>query len=386
MLSPNFTGEIMVSDLSKVDLPISKANGLPNSHYVDESIFQKEKEILLFNKWTGVAFSKDIPNNGDALPINFLGFPLLVVRNQEGEVVVFQNICRHRGMILVDEKKNIRGTIRCPYHSWSYNLDGNLRATPHVGGPGQNAHEDINKKELGLTKISSTVYLGVIFVNISGNADPFEKVNRNLLSRWCEFDKSLFYSNTDSSFILELNCNWKLAVENYCESYHLPWVHPELNIISKLEDHYNIQKKNEFSGQGSYVYRQIEDKGKVFYDFDGLSSKWNEGAEYIAVYPNVLLGVHRDHIFSIILEPINKEFTREHVAIFYAKKESTGANFSQLRKQNFSFWKSVLKEDIFVVEGMQKGRHGKFFDGGRFSPIMDGPTHNFHNWVAKEFV
>ena len=376
----------MVSDLSKVDLPISKANGLPNSHYVDESIFQKEKEILLFNKWSGVAFSKDIPNNGDALPINFLGFPLLVVRNQDGEVVVFQNICRHRGMILVDEKKNIRGTIRCPYHSWSYNLDGNLRATPHVGGPGQNAHEDINKKELGLTKINSTVYLGVIFVNISGNAEPFEKVNRNLLSRWCEFDKSLFYSNTDSSFILELNCNWKLAVENYCESYHLPWVHPELNIISKLEDHYNIQEKNEFSGQGSYVYRQLEDKGKVFYDFDGLSSKWNEGAEYIAVYPNVLLGVHRDHIFSIILEPVNREFTREHVAIFYAKKESTGVAFSQLRKQNFSWWKSVLKEDIFVVEGMQRGRHGKFFDGGRFSPIMDGPTHNFHNWVAKEFI
>ena len=376
----------MVSDLSKVDLPISKANGLPNSHYVDENVFQKEKEILLFNKWSGVAFSKDIPNNGDALPINFLSFPLLVVRNQEGEVVVFQNICRHRGMILVDEKKNIRGTIRCPYHSWSYNLDGNLRATPHVGGPGQNAHEDINKNELGLTKINSTVYLGVIFVNISGNAEPFEKVNRNLLSRWCEFDKSLFYSNTDSSFILDLNCNWKLAVENYCESYHLPWVHPELNIISKLEDHYNIQEKNEFSGQGSYVYRQIEHKGNVFYDFDGLSSKWKEGAEYIAVYPNVLLGVHRDHIFSIILEPVNSEFTREHVAIFYAKKESTGVAFSQLRKQNFSFWKSVLKEDIFVVEGMQRGRHGKFFDGGRFSPIMDGPTHNFHNWVAKEFI
>ena len=376
----------MVSDLSKVDLPISKANGLPNSHYVDENVFQKEKEILLFNKWSGVAFSKDIPNNGDALPINFLGFPLLAVRNQEGEVVVFQNICRHRGMVLVNEKKNIRGTIRCPYHSWSYNLNGNLRATPHVGGPGQNAHEDINKNELGLKKINSTVYLGVIFVNISGNAEPFEKVHRNLLSRWCEFDKPLFYSNTDSSFILDLHCNWKLAVENYCESYHLPWVHPELNIISKLEDHYNIEVKNEFSGQGSYVYRQIEDKGKVFYDFDGLSSKWNEGAEYIAVYPNVLLGVHRDHIFSIILEPVNKEFTREHVAIFYAKKESTGVTFSQLRKQNFSFWKSVLKEDIFVVEGMQRGRHGKFFDGGRFSPIMDGPTYNFHNWVAREFI
>ena len=62
-------------------------------------------------------------------------------------------------------------------------------------------------------------------------------------------------------------------LKNYCDSYHLPWVHPELNIISKLEDHYNIQEKNEFSGQGSYVYRQIEHKGNVFYDFDGLSSK-----------------------------------------------------------------------------------------------------------------
>ena len=131
-------GDLMCSDLSKVTLPISEATGLPNSHYIDEQVFQKEKECLLYNNWTGVAFEHDVKCPGDALPVNLLGFPLLIVRDHNNKISVYQNVCRHRGMILVQEKKNIRGTIRCPYHSWSYNLDGSLRATPHVGGPGHN--------------------------------------------------------------------------------------------------------------------------------------------------------------------------------------------------------------------------------------------------------
>ena len=169
-------------------------------------------------------------------------------------------------MILVEEKKNIRGTIRCPYHSWSYNLDGSLRATPHVGGPGHNHHKDLKKNDLGLKKIQSYVFLGVIFVNISNSAEPYEKTNQSLMSRWNEFNKPLFYCENYSSFQLELKCNWKLAVENFCECYHLPWVHAELNVVSKLEDHYNIENKNQFSGQGSFCYKQISDNGKVFAD------------------------------------------------------------------------------------------------------------------------
>ena len=379
-------GDLMCSDLSKVTLPISEATGLPNSHYIDEQVFQKEKECLLYNNWTGVAFEHDVKCPGDALPVNLLGFPLLIVRDHNNKISVYQNVCRHRGMILVQEKKNIRGTIRCPYHSWSYNLDGSLRATPHVGGPGHNHHKDLKKNNLGLKKIQSYVFLGVIFVNISNSAEPFEKTNRSLMSRWNEFNKPLFYCENYSSFQLELKCNWKLAVENYCESYHLPWVHPQLNVVSKLEDHYNIENKNQFSGQGSFRYTQISDNGKVFADFENLSEAWEKGAEYIALYPNVLLGVHRDHVFSVILEPISKDHTFEHVSIFYANSKSVNDDYSKLREDNFLFWKSVLSEDIFVVEGMQKGRYGKFFDGGRFSPVMDGPTHNFHGWVVNQFL
>ena len=120
--------------------------------------------------------------------------------------------------------------------------------------------------------------------------------------------------------------------------------------------------------------------------FNNLSKAWETGAEYIALYPNVLLGVHRDHIFSVVLQPVSKDFTLERVNIFYASSESISKDYDKLRKENFSFWKSVLSEDIFVVEGMQKGRYGNFFDGGRFSPAMDGPTHNFHGWVANQFL
>src|SRR6056300_230136 len=120
----------------------------------------------------------------------------------------------------------------------------------------------------------------------------------DVIERWAEFDKPLYHGGADSKFQLKVKTNWKLAVENYCESYHLPWVHPGLNSYSRLEDHYNIENPGVFSGQGTLVYRQLTGEGdRKFPDFDALSDKWDEAAEYLAVYPNVLLGVHRDHSF-----------------------------------------------------------------------------------------
>jgi phenylpropionate dioxygenase-like ring-hydroxylating dioxygenase large terminal subunit len=373
-----------MSNLSSVIKPLNTAKGLPNEHYIDDKIFQEEKESVLFSNWSAIGFAKDTPKVGDVNPTTFLGMPLLVVRDNDKKVRVYQNTCRHRGMVLISERRNIRGTIRCPYHSWCYGLDGQLRSTPHVGGPGQNTHPDIKRNELGLVEIRSHVFMDVVFVNISNNAASFEEVHSDIINQWQEFDKPL-YHNEDSSFELTVKSNWKLAVENYCESYHLPWVHPGLNLVSRLEDHYHIENTLKYSGQGSYVYSQLKGKdNEVFPDFDGLKKKWNTASEYISLYPNVLLGVHRDHTYAIILEPISTNKTREHVAIYYASAEATKARFKDLRIKNKFFWEDVFKEDIFVVEGMQEGRNGKFFDGGKFSPVMDGPTHLFHEWVATQ--
>ena len=369
----------MANDLTAVRQPIERAQGLPNEHYIDEGIFEEEKYAVLFASWAGLAVAADVPEIGDAKPIEFLGIPLLLVRDRENKVRVFQNSCRHRGMILVSEPKKIEGAIRCPYHSWCYSTAGELVSTPHVGGPGNNTHEAINKDDLGLTEIRSHIWFDTVFINVDGAADPFEVVHADLLARWKEFDKPMYHGGTESHFDLNLTTNWKLAIENYCESYHLPWVHPGLNSYSRLEDHYNIQEQGKYSGQGTLVYQQLKGPDDtVFPDFEGLSNKWDTGAEYIAIYPNVLLGAQRDHCFSIVLQPNTLSSTTEHIHLYYAQPDTS----QDMRGRNAHQWKGVFEEDIFVVEGMQKGRQSPLFDGGRFSPAMDGPTHNFHDWVA----
>ena len=367
------------TDLSAVRRPVSSAQGLPNAHYIDPAIYAEEREALLFTQWAGLAVAADVPEAGDALPITFMGMPLLMVRGRDDTVRVFQNICRHRGMILVEEPRKIEGAIRCPYHSWCYGTDGRLVSTPHVGGPGHNTHEAIKRDELGLIEVRSHIWRDVVWINVSGDAPAFEDAMSDAMQRWAEFEKPLYHGGADSRITLEVATNWKLAVENYCESYHLPWVHPGLNSYSRLEDHYNIEAPGAYSGQGTLVYRQItNENGESFPDFEGLSAQWDTAAEYLSIYPNVLLGAHRDHAFAIVLVPEGPDRTVENIHLYYAQPGTD----SGLRQRNTQLWKTVFEEDIFVVEGMQRGRHAAGFDGGRFSPAMDGPTHNFHDWVA----
>ncbi|WP_298291592.1 aromatic ring-hydroxylating dioxygenase subunit alpha [uncultured Litoreibacter sp.] len=369
----------MTTDLSTVQRPVAEANGLPNAHYIDETVFTEERDAVLYATWAGLAVGADVPEHGDAKPIEFLGLPLLLIRDKDGAVRVFQNTCRHRGMILVSEPRKIEGAIRCPYHSWCYSTKGRLVATPHVGGPGQNAHPDMDRDTLGLIEIRSHIWRDVVFINVDGQAAAFEDMHADLIARWSEFDQPMYHGGADSQFQLSVATNYKLAVENYCESYHLPWVHPGLNSYSRLEDHYHIEEPGKYSGQGTLVYRQFEgENGQRFPDFADLSDKWDEGAEYISVYPNVLLGAQRDHAFAIVLDPKAVNKTTEQIHLYYAAPEVDDA----MRAKNTAQWKEVFEEDIFVVEGMQKGRYGPGFDGGRFSPAMDGPTHCFHAWVA----
>ena len=161
---------------------------------------------------------------------------------------------------------------------------------------------------------------------------------------------------------------------------------PSRNSYSRLEDHYDIVAPREFSGQGTVVYNpNLSDDGRAFENFPGLSDKWDTGAEYVSFFPNVLFGVHRDHCFAILLEATGPQTTTEHIEIYYASEAMTGGDYADLRVKNAALWKEIFMEDIGVVEGMQKGRSGTLFDGGKFSPAMDAPTHTFHDWVARRF-
>lgn len=338
----------MLCDLSHVTRPIETARGLPNAHYVDNEVFDQERNALLFSNWAGIGLGNDVPESGDVMPLDFAGMPLLIVRTHEGEIAVFQNTCRHRGMILVEEKRNLRGTIRCPYHSWCYNLDGSLRATPHIGGPGHNYDDNVDRREFGLFRIRSHVWRDIVFVNVSGDAPEFEIYAADLLDRWKEHEHPMFHGGATSGFYFDVACNWKLAVENYCESYHLPWVHPGLNSYSRIEDHYHIEHPGSFAGQGTKVYRQlVGDNGERFPDFPGLSAFWDQGAEYIVLFPNVMLAAQRDHGYVILLLPDGPGRTIERNEIYYSFDPCGRPDLKALIDKNAAQWKGVLEEDLF---------------------------------------
>jgi len=372
-------------DLKNVLAPIEQASGLPNACYVDAAMLQHEQDTLFRNNWAAIGFGKDISEPGMVKPITFLGIPMIMVRNRNGAINVFQNVCRHRGMILVEKPQRLRGPITCPYHAWAYDLDGNLRRTPHIGGPDIDTLDSVQHCDFPLISVRSHVWNDMIFVNVGATAPAFGVYAADLMARWREFDQPLHHGGADSSLSLQLECNWKLAVENYCEAYHLPFIHPSLNTYSRLEDHYNILDNAGFAGQGTTVYQpQINADGRRFPRFSNLSEMWDKGAEYVALFPNVLLGVHNDHYFNIILTPDGTGRTNEQIEIYYADEAALGEDYAAMRAINTEMWKTVFSEDIQVVEGMQLGRSAPGYDGGKFSAVMDESTHHFHKWVARE--
>ena len=233
----------------------------------------------------------------------------------------------------------------------------------------------------------------MIMINITNTEIDFENYIKPLSERWEKFwpikDRDLIYHADDYGYFkLDAKCNWKFAIENYCESYHLPWVHPGLNSYSKIEDHYHIQGlPNRFAGQGTVVYNPRFKGKEKFPCFPNWPKDKEHIAEYVALFPNVMLGIHKDHYYAYWLEPINHEYTQEHMEIYYVGEEAANSKkFKSLREQNHKQWEVIQKEDIDIIQGMQTGRNSPIYNGGNFSPIMDNPTQHFHKWVAQNII
>ncbi len=385
-----------IIDKKKLDIvnkPISKAHGLPNECYTNKDYTLIERKKLFEDKWVVIGVASSLPDIGDSKPFDLLGLPLLIIRNKNNKIKVFHNVCSHRGVRLVNKPGKIKNVIRCPYHSWSYTFDGDLIATPHLGGMNKHNHPDFIKSKSKLKEVRSFVWLDMIMININNNEIPFEEYIKPLSDRWSKFwpddDRELIkHSNDFGYFKLEAKCNWKFAIENYCESYHLPWVHPGLNSYSKIEDHYHIQGlPNRFAGQGTVVYDPRLKGKEKFPCFPSWPKKHQNIAEYVALFPNVMLGIHKDHYYAYWLEPISNDYTLEHMEIYYVgEKAANSKKYKSLRKQNHKLWEDIQREDVDIIQGMQIGRNSPAYNGGNFSPKMDNPTHHFHKWVVTNLT
>lgn len=357
-----------------LDADVSRAVGMPAHCYTGEDHFEQEKQTTFLNRWVSIGFASDIPEAGDIVPVAFLGRNLFIVRNQEGAVNVFYNSCTHRGTQLVtgaDQRK----LIVCPYHAWSFDLDGELRAAPH--------HETCNKSEFGLRQVKSTVWNDVIFVNFSGTAPELQQVLAPLSERWSDFDFShLRYGGT---MTYEFAANWKLIVENFLECYHVPTVHPRLATYSKFCNRYPIVFDEEFIGQGTHVYRP-EVVEAALPRWPDVTGDEEFQAEYVGLFPNTLVGRMPDHVFIWTLTPLSPHRTIERLNFYFIGDKAMGPQFSVDRQATLERWKEVNDEDFDIVQRLHAGSCSTEFPGARFAPEHEQTIHQFHKLAMAESV
>ena len=139
--------------LHVVSESIEKAHGLPNECYLNGPYANIERKKIFEDKWVTIGVASSLPNAGDTKPFDLLGIPLIIVRDKKNKIRVFHNVCSHRGYKLIQESCSLKNVMRCPYHSWSYDFEGKLVATPHLGGVNKHHHDDFDKTKSGLKEV-----------------------------------------------------------------------------------------------------------------------------------------------------------------------------------------------------------------------------------------
>ena len=369
--------------IESLNQPTPTAVCLPNAAYTSEDFFAYEREVIFQRQWVFAAVGSQIPNRGDVLPVNVAGWPVLLVRNRSGQVKAFHNVCRHRGLQLVSNPQNGCPMLVCPYHSWTYTLDGDLKKTPHFGGHDVHTAPNLDTREYGLNAIRCDMWNDLVFLDFSGEAGSLSERMAPLSQRWQDYDFSVLRHGGSETF--DPDTNWKLAIENFVESYHLPWTHPGLNRYSRMQDHFNMVESG-YIGQGSRAYNAEAAGHPDLPLFPGLPAARETVSEYPFIMPNLMLGIHASYLFVFAVLPLGAGKTHEVFHFYFVGDEAMTDELAEQRQQVMHGWKSINWEDITMIEGMQRGRASPGYRDGRFSPYHEVTTHEFQRRYANCFA
>ena len=351
------------------------ATTLPNEAFTSERFLDAERRLLFARTWVFAGFASQIAGPGDARPVNPFGVPLILLRDESGELQCFQNVCRHRGVELLDAPCAGATRLTCPYHHWSYGLDGRNVARPHFRGPG--GHEA--EQQLSLYPVRCAQWWDLVFVNLDGKAPPFDEYIAPFADRLASYPLDSF--KPAGVVPWSFAANWKLVQENYIESYHVFAVHPQLG-------DWTPSGTNRFGFDGACSYNEADfdepDTGRTgeLPLLSGLTKEQKQKRMYLHLFPNVDVGVWPNHLHVLVLWPEAPDRTREEIHI-YTGEEALATEHDAAREAIFEGWRQFNGEDVDVVERLQKGRACPAYDGGTLSPYWDTVTHGFSQRVVR---
>ena len=343
--------------------------GLPAESYTDYDFWKKECNTVLSDDWLFVGLVHELKNSGDVIPLSIAGKPIFLVKDIENKISVFHNICSHRCLKLVDEKKNVGKIIKCPYHAWSYNLNGELKAAPHIGGTNHHKPDGFNFSDHGLKSIRTHIWHDWIFINFNGKAKKFNEYAKPLIRRFNNIDltKLKYVATLDFG---KINTNWKFLIENFIEPYHVQFVH-KTTTNQPLKDHYTFVDGKCY-GSGIDVEKEDEKNDSAL----SVTSK------YLSLFPNFIMGTYFPNQVGVYLNiPISPSVTLQKRIIYTTDGKSMTKKEIQKIK---NIWWSVHKEDHEMCERLQEGRSSPASNnGGLLSPVWEKGVQAFQKLIIN---
>jgi choline monooxygenase len=375
--------------------PVDVAETLTPDAYRSEEFFALERERVFATSWVPVGCTAELREPGDVLVTEVAGRSLFVVRNRAGELRAFYNVCRHRGTrLLAQGECSVKRFIRCPYHSWAYDLDGACIGTPLFEGSDipddqrevfdMDGARAFDKADYGLLNVAVDSWGPLVFVNLDGEAGPLAEQLGDLPERTAGYRLDEWEIARVADY--EVAANYKLAGENFMEYYHLPWVHPGLVKVSPIEAHHRWQGAGMYTGMcTSPIAADTDDGGwsSGVPAIGGLSESDATSARFLWLFPNVALNVLPNHLFVILAQPVSPGTTRERT--YLLTHPETGATEEGI-EQLAEFWDTVNREDIEIIERVQLGLETTPFPGGRLCYRFEEPLNRFQNMVADRMV
>jgi Rieske 2Fe-2S family protein len=359
------------------------AKTLPQRYFVSPEIFAQEQAEIFSRNWLLVGHKSQLKKSGDFFLVTIAGESLIVVRDQKSEIRAFYNVCRHRGTRLKEDACGHTSAIQCPYHAWTYALDGRLIGAPHMDDMA-----GFDKADYPLHRVNLGLWEGFIFVNLAeagALTSILSQRERRKQDRFVSLEDWFVplkgkFSHWNMSILqpakrieYDVRANWKLMFENYSECYHCPGVHPQLQKVSPYDSAENDLREGPFLGGFMKINpgKSLTMSGNACAAFVGKIENLQQ-VFYYSIFPNMLLSLHPEYVMVHQLWPQSPERTLIVCDWLFHPDAFSRKDFNP--QDAIEFWDMTNKQDWHVCELSQQGISSCAYEPGPYSPRESIPA------------
>jgi len=356
--------------------PVASASTIPATWYTDERVFQLEKETVFGQSWQFAARLDQLRDSGNYVTTEIAGEPIVIVRGNDGEVRGFFNVCRHHAAAVMTETAGRANQMRCPYHGWTYSLEGELKGTPDFTGVC-----DFDRLANGMVPVEIGTWQNWFFVKIDrgrypqlngAQSDLNDFLGNDLSAQFRELDISKLSWFEQRRYIL--NCNWKVFVDNYLDGgYHVPHLHKGLDSVLDYSN-YTIENGEHFCLQSSPIASTRKN--------DEVSAvRTGKRALYYWLYPNFMINCYEGMMDTNLVRPLAIDRTEVVFDFYFADISET------MRERNLAsinVGEMIQQEDVDICESVQRGLQSRAYEAGRLSVRREAGEHLFHRLLYAD--